>query len=442
MKQCYSSVVCKYLSKTIGLLVIVLNLHLVSAQNPNNQDSSYYKQLQNLNLNIEIPYNELIHNTINNRSQNKYAIENNISKWIEYIDLIDSSLSEALLPMELRYLPLAISEMYENNKNYHHHQGPWALSYPTAIFYGLIVNDTIDERYNMKKATPIAIANLKEIAKKHKNVWYIILAYTNGLQSINKSLTRIKKENPTIWEIYHQGQLPIKEIIPNYINCVYLSNYQDIKYQKPSIICDSIFLEHSCQLSRLLALIELNQDDFMAYNPCLISSQLPTTYPIYLPINKIEKFNQIKDSLLIIPEIQDSTINVEGQTEKKESLSNNTNLSHSQENVYYIVKSGDVLGRIATKYNTSVAKLKEYNHLKNDNIYIGQKLIVSKKSVTTTNTLNETTNNNKSIIYIVKKGDTLSAIAKKYGISVSKIMHINQLKNDKINIGQKIKIKK
>ena len=121
MKQCYSSVVCKYLSKTIGLLVIVLNLHLVSAQNLNNQDSSYYKQLQNLNLNIEIPYNELIHNTINNRLQNKYAIENNISKWIEYIDLIDSSLSEALLPMELRYLPLAISEMYENNKNYHHH---------------------------------------------------------------------------------------------------------------------------------------------------------------------------------------------------------------------------------------------------------------------------------------------------------------------------------
>lgn len=65
-------------------------------------------------------------------------------------------------------------------------------------------------------------------------------------------------------------------------------------------------------------------------------------------------------------------------SKKRDVLEEN---STTYENITYKVKSGDVLGKIAAKYNTSVSQLKALNGLKNDNIYIGQTLKISKVSV-------------------------------------------------------------
>jgi membrane-bound lytic murein transglycosylase D len=48
--------------------------------------------------------------------------------------------------------------------------------------------------------------------------------------------------------------------------------------------------------------------------------------------------------------------------------------------VYYTVKKGDTLAKIADKYNVSVSDLKKWNKLKSDTIEIGQKLVVKKGS--------------------------------------------------------------
>ena len=111
--------------------------------------------------------------------------------------------------------------------------------------------------------------------------------------------------------------------------------------------------------------------------------------------------------------------------------------------VYHTVKSGDVLGKIAQKYGTTVSKIMTWNNLKNDKIYIGQKLIVgSKESKNSSNKNNQKPNNSTTITYTVKSGDTLSQIAKKYGTSIDKIKKNNHLSSDRINIGQKLKIEK
>ncbi|HFI0147363.1 TPA: LysM peptidoglycan-binding domain-containing protein [Streptococcus suis] len=101
----------------------------------------------------------------------------------------------------------------------------------------------------------------------------------------------------------------------------------------------------------------------------------------------------------------------------------------------YTIKSGDTLGAIAKKFNTTVAELQKLNNISNpDKIYVGQVLKITGSSGTSTT--------NSATTYTVKSGDTLSGIAAKFGTTVSALQSLNGISNpDKIQVGQVLKIK-
>ena len=95
---------------------------------------------------------------------------------------------------------------------------------------------------------------------------------------------------------------------------------------------------------------------------------------------------------------------------------------------YYTVQKGDTLYSIAKKFNLTIDKLKDINNLNNDILSIGQQLLVSE---------NAPLDNN---YYVVKPGDTLYSIAKKYNISINELKEINNLNSDILSIGQQLLI--
>ena len=97
------------------------------------------------------------------------------------------------------------------------------------------------------------------------------------------------------------------------------------------------------------------------------------------------------------------------------------------ENIY-IVKSGDTLYSIANKYGMSVQELKDLNKLTNNTLSIGQQLVVSEANAGTLDT------------YTVKAGDTLYSIANKYGLTVNELKQLNNLTSDILSIGQVLNI--
>ena len=101
------------------------------------------------------------------------------------------------------------------------------------------------------------------------------------------------------------------------------------------------------------------------------------------------------------------------------------------EYITYKIKKGDTLSEIAKKYGTTVSTLASINNIKDANkIYAGV-------------TIKIPTTNSSYIEYTIKKGDTLSEIAKKYGTTVKKLQSINGIKNaNKIYAGDTIKIPK
>ena len=92
---------------------------------------------------------------------------------------------------------------------------------------------------------------------------------------------------------------------------------------------------------------------------------------------------------------------------------------------YYVVKSGDTLWSIARKYNLSVNELKALNNLSSNVLSVGQRLIVGKES---------------SNDYVVSAGDTLWAIARKFNVSVDDIKALNNLSSNNLSIGMILKI--
>ena len=102
--------------------------------------------------------------------------------------------------------------------------------------------------------------------------------------------------------------------------------------------------------------------------------------------------------------------------------------------VYYTVKAGDTLYGIANEYNLTVDELKSMNNLTNNNLSVGQKLLVSGTGDFVDGADYDT--------YIVKSGDNLYAIARRYGITVDKLKDINNLSSNLLNIGQKLLVPK
>ena len=93
------------------------------------------------------------------------------------------------------------------------------------------------------------------------------------------------------------------------------------------------------------------------------------------------------------------------------------------ETTTYTVQKGDNLYNIANRYNTTVQELIIINNLKNNNLNIGQKLKIPKKETQT---------------YTVKKGDSLYSIAKKFNTTIDNIKRKNNLTSNSLSINQKL----
>lgn len=116
----------------------------------------------------------------------------------------------------------------------------------------------------------------------------------------------------------------------------------------------------------------------------------------------------------------------------------NPNDSINTETITYTVQSGDTLSSIASRYGTTVQEVVDINGLSNPNlIYPGEVLRITTNSTTH----GSETRGTGSIIYTVQRGNTLSQIANTYGVTVSHIVEINNIANPNlIYPGQKLRI--
>ena len=95
----------------------------------------------------------------------------------------------------------------------------------------------------------------------------------------------------------------------------------------------------------------------------------------------------------------------------------------------YTVRRGDSLWAIATRYGTSIAALRQANGLASNIIYVGQRLAIPGSSSGASSSGSTSQPSSGSQVYTVRRGDTLASIAYRYGTTVSAIVRANGLTN-------------
>lgn len=139
---------------------------------------------------------------------------------------------------------------------------------------------------------------------------------------------------------------------------------------------------------------------------------------------------------LIIPESNQENTKKKALAEKKGSsrkqniTSVSSKKSHDERQAekgtaaYYVVKKGETLTTIARKYSLTVNELKELNSLKRGKVKPGQQLLIKRS--------------NEPKVYTAKKGDTVKKVARRFGLSIRELKEINDLEGNTLKPGQKL----
>jgi len=125
-----------------------------------------------------------------------------------------------------------------------------------------------------------------------------------------------------------------------------------------------------------------------------------------------------------------------------EYVSNNKvkNTVKKNEVYKYKVKRGDTVGEIAEKFGVTTSQIKSWNKLKSNNIVVGKSLTIYNSTISSSYGDNTTKNSSNVNYYKVKKGDSIGAIAEKYGVKAADIQKWNSISGNKIIAGNTIKI--
>lgn len=164
-------------------------------------------------------------------------------------------------------------------------------------------------------------------------------------------------------------------------------------------------------------------------------------------IAQLKKWNNLKSNSIRLGQ----TLTVHGKDDVR-SYGDNTSRRTSN-TINYTIKRGDTIGKIAKIYNVSIAEIKKWNNLRTNKLIAGKSLtiytnlgsnekVVAAKSIKTNSPAIAKSSVSKGVkIHKVKEGESLWTIARLYKVLVADIISWNNLKNDKLKIGQILKIR-
>ena len=243
--------------------------------------------------------------------------------------------------------------------------------YLTGKSYGLYVDSYIDERRDPYLETEAACRYLKFLHAIYNDWSLALAAYNAGPGNVNKAIRRSGGKK-TYWEVRPYLPRETRSYVPAFIAVNYVMAYAD-DYdlrKKPVKIeytyTDTVHVNQRVVYEYLSAYTGVEKEMLSFLNPMyrrqLVPANAENTYAIVLPKERVSVFIINSDSIFAKSAVVDPKL--EAPSEK------------NQEVVYYKVRSGDVLGKIAQRYGVRVSDLQEWNNLRGTRINVGQRLII------------------------------------------------------------------
>ena len=361
-----------------------------------------------------------------------------------YFPMFEEVLDQYNLPLELKYLAMVESALNPVAGSRAGAKGLWQFMLGTGKDYGLKVTTLIDERYDPIKETVAACQYLQSLYARYDDWFLVLAAYNSGPGTVNKAILRAGGVR-NYWAIWPYLPKETRGYVPAFIAVNYVMNFateHNLYPINPGLLLhgtDTVIVHDYLTFDQINEYVGVPMEDIVFFNPQYTKRIIPASADnlceLRLPMKYALRFVQLEDSIY--------TYQSKAEVRREEIVEQVKEVSDS---FTHVVKKGESLGGIAKKYNVSVSNIKSWNRLKNDTIHVGQKLVIYRsgapmahvgKSAKTSSSSSPSTKT-----YVVKKGDTLSSIGRKYNCTPNDIKKWNGLKSNNIVVGQKLKIKK
>lgn len=346
-------------------------------------DSVYKARLQDLRCVIELPYNERVRAFILRyvkRSPKQVARMMRMSEY--YFPIFEEALTKYELPYELKYLPIIESALNPVARSYVGAAGLWQFMPATGKLFGLEINSLVDERMDPLKATDAACRFLKSMYAIYHDWNLVIAAYNCGSGNVNKAIRRAGGKRD-FWSIYPYLPRETRNYVPIFIAANYAMNYG---YEhgickipiEKAMITDTIRTNRRMHLQQVSENLNIPMDELRRLNPQYSRDILPGGSTYTLCLPAEKIGSYIDMENAILAYKADSLIHSRRAEIDMAKVTSITGAYRVNGVTYYTIKKGDTLGGIAKKFHCSVKQLKSWNNLSNDIIREGKKLKICK----------------------------------------------------------------
>lgn len=342
-----------------------------SRPSPVTTDQDYIDRLALLPTVIDMPYNSVVKNFIVMYSERKrQLVENMLGMSLYYMPIFEEALERYGLPLELRYLPVIESALNPCAVSRAGAAGLWQFMPGTATQMGLELNSLVDMRRDPIASSDAAARYLKQLYDIFGDWSLAIASYNCGPGNVAKAIRRAGGGKKDFWEIYPFLPAETRGYVPAFIAANYVMNNYDKHNISPAlarkpILTDTVHISRRIHFRQISDVLAIPMDELRALNPQFRTDLIPGDIrPYALVLPSLQTFAYIAN--------EDSIANHDAALYARRNIVEPANGSvqgsdnkgrYVDELVvkYHKVAKGETLSKIARKYGVTVASIRKAN---------------------------------------------------------------------------------
>jgi len=396
---------------------------------------------------FNIAYNPSLENVIKSFLTRKRGLMEKMMTVSQfYFPLFEQELDNNDIPLEMKYLSIVESALNPKARSRVGATGLWQFMYGTGREMKLEINSYVDERSDPIKSTKAACKYLNRLYKIYEDWDLALAAYNSGPGNVNKAIRR-SGGYKNYWNIRNNLPRETAGYVPAFLATMYIFEYAEEhgikgkKVDRPYFETDTIHVKSLITFDQISELTGIAKEELKILNPSykldVIPFQKNKAHALRLPLSEMGKFVANEEAIYA---------HVEKELKSKESPLPQLVKQAEQDRIRYKVRSGDYLGKIATRYGVGVSQIKRWNGLRGNNLRIGQRLTIyprkkPKATIKPKNTPSRTAVSSNSRVHEVRSGDSLWTISRKYpGVSIENLRKWNGISGNNLKPGTKLKL--
>lgn len=345
----------------------------------------YIDRLQRLPTVIEMPYNNVVRQYIDLYAERKPGlVERILGASIYYMPIFEDAVERYGLPNEIKYLPIIESALNPNAKSKAGAVGLWQFMPSTAGDLGLEVNSLVDQRRDPYASSDAAARYLRNLYKTYNDWSLAIAAYNCGPGNVNKAIKRSGMPKKDFWTIYNQLLKETQGYFPSFIAANYIMHYfgehgiSPTLAKKP-IVTDTVHVNRRVHFEQISEVLDIPVEEIRALNPQYIADIIPGNIHTYtLTLPSLQAACYVaNEDSIVNHNAEKYALRDRVEPGMREKLPEGGEYVEVLVVKYHKVRRGETISSIARKYGVSAAEIRKTNKLKGSSVKRGKTLKIN-----------------------------------------------------------------